>query len=77
MRENFTPDFLIRFLYKECSASDSAAFKASLEKDAQLKKEYLSLRKAYRELPKVQFRPSDDVVSKVLNYSTIGLLESA
>lgn len=77
MRENFTPESLIRFLYKECSPLDSLAIKEAIAVDPALKLELKGLRKAYRELPKVTFRPSVKVIENVLNYSKMTLVENA
>ena len=77
MLENFTPESLIRFLYKECSPLESLAIKEAVAENPDLKNELKYLRKAYRELPKVTFKPSIQAINNVLKYSKMPLVESA
>ncbi len=69
MEQTFTSDHLIRFLYKETSASESLAIDAAIHEDADLWEEYRALREAYHQLPKVTFRPSKNAIQQILKYS--------
>ncbi|HMR42288.1 MAG TPA: hypothetical protein PKC40_00575 [Saprospiraceae bacterium] len=69
MKQNFTPNDLLRFLYKETSLSETVALKEAIEENDNLHDEYQALLKAYHTLPKVKFRPTPDAVRNILNYS--------
>ena len=69
MKQNFTPDHLLRFLYKETGISESIAIQQALREDATLRKELRDLLRGYQQLPKVRFRPAAKTIQNILSYS--------
>ncbi len=76
MKQKFTPDHLVRYIYKETSSWESAAIEAELHENAELREEYKTLVQGYRQLPKVQFKPSRKLIKRVLTYSETTALET-
>jgi len=76
MQQNLTPELLIQYLYKETSVEESLAIQHALVQDVVLRDDYEELFLAYRELPKVTFRPSPKAIQNVLRYSECTALES-
>ena len=75
MKQNFTSNSLIKYLYKETTTSEALAINDQLREDSSLREEYDGLFKAYQQLPKVSFRPSGAVIHKILGYSERTALE--
>ena len=75
MKQNFTPNSLIKYLYKETTTSDRLAIEDELMDNPCLKEEFDGLFKAYKQLPKVSFSPSSSVIQKILGYSERTALE--
>ena len=75
MKQNFTPNDLVKYLYKETSASETLAINEALAEDRALFEEYQGLLKAYQQLPKVKFNPSASAVKNILGYSKRTTLE--
>ena len=69
MKQTFTSEDLIRFLYKETSASETMAMQQALQEDLLLREEYRELRKGYEQLPKVTFSPAPATLQHILQYS--------
>ncbi len=69
MQQPFTPDHLIRYIYKETSAAETLAIDAVLSHDDELWAEYESLHEGYRQLPKVKFNASPKAIQNILAYS--------
>jgi len=67
--QKFTPNDLIRFIYKETSASETLAIMDALVEDQELAAAYEDLTKGFSQLPKVTFAPKTDSISNILNYS--------
>ncbi len=76
MKQNFTQNDLVRFIYKETTASETLAIGESLGNDDELYSQYETLLEGYLELPKVQFSPSSKVIQKVLGYNEQTALET-
>ncbi len=76
MGQNFTSDHLIQYLYKETSAADSMAIQEALLSNMALREEYDELFSAYRELPKVTFRPSPSALRNIMRYSERAAMEN-
>ncbi len=76
MKQNFTQNDLIRFIYKETSASETIAIGESLSNDPHFYNQYEELLEGYLELPKVQFNPSPSAVQKVLGYNQQTTMET-
>ncbi|MEM1217259.1 MAG: hypothetical protein AAGH79_00030 [Bacteroidota bacterium] len=69
MKQHFTQDDLVKYIYKETSMYESLAISEALIADPVLRMEYEELLESYRELPKVTFSPSAQTIDKVLAYS--------
>lgn len=60
---------MIKFLYKETTASETLAVNEALHNDPELMAEYEQLRQAQAYLPDVQFQPSVRSLQNILRYS--------
>ena len=69
MKQNFTTDQLISYLYKETSVAESMAICQALEEDWNLWEAYQELLQAKQQLPKVSFLPSSQTIQNILGYS--------
>lgn len=77
MQQPFTPDHLIRFIYKETSAAETIAIDNALQQDDALWAEYQSLKQGYNQLPKAKFSPSKKALKNILAYSERTAVEQA
>lgn len=77
MEKTFTQQDLIRFLYKETTISESRDIEQVIEEDWVAREEYEEIKSAAASLPKVEFSPSDRVLSEILRYSRVQLEEMA
>lgn len=75
MKQNFTSNHLIKYLYEETSASEKLAIDEALTQDRALADEYQQLLSAYQQLPKVTFSVSPSAMQSVLGYSKRTALE--
>lgn len=69
MDENYTVDSLIKYIYKETDIAERFEIENAIQNDFQINKAFMKLYYAYKSLPKVLFRPSQNSISKVLLYS--------
>ena len=76
MKQTFTNNDLVKFIYKETSASESAAIQHALMVDTALFEEYQLLMEGYMELPKATFAPSNNALQNILNYSSNAMVEA-
>lgn len=76
MKQNCTPNQLIKFLYRETTVSETLALHEALNEDMRLLEEYKGLEQAYRQLPKVSFRPSSSAIQNILAYSEHNAVEN-
>ena len=60
---------MMRFIYREMSASEALEFSQDLENDRAAHAEFSGLLEAKMALPKVQFQPSDEAIENILRYS--------
>ncbi len=75
MKQKFTPEHLVKYLYSETTATERLEIDEALSQDAGLRKEYEGLLLAYQQLPKVSFSPSRASVNNILKYSEMTTLE--
>ncbi len=75
MKQKFTSDDLVNYLYNEVGATKRLAMDEALCENLELREEYRSLREAYQQLPKVTFRPSSPSIHRILKYSERTALE--
>ena len=66
---NFTPEDLLLYLYKETSAKQTAAIEAALKKDWTLREKLTVLKTSMQRLDKLTEVPRTEVVLNVLNYA--------
>ncbi|MBK7409881.1 MAG: hypothetical protein IPL49_19585 [Saprospirales bacterium] len=76
MKQTFTPELLLQFLYKETSLAESLEIAEELEHDLLLLEEYQELQEALKEIPNVHFSPSHKAISRILKYSEETTLEA-
>lgn len=77
MQQQFTPNHLVRFIYKETSAAETLAIDHALQHNDALWAEYESLQQGYRHLPKATFSPSKKALKNILAYSERTAVEKA
>ena len=66
---NFTPEDLLLYLYKETSAKQTAAIEAALKKDWTLREKLTVLKTSMQRLDKITEAPRTEVVLNVLSYA--------
>lgn len=69
MKQKFTSNDLIRFIYKETSAVETIGISEALAQDFGLLEEYEALMSSYVRLPKAKFDPSKSTIQSILRYS--------
>ena len=76
MQQNFTINDLVKYIYKETSATESYAIKEALRVDTVLFDNFQDLMSGYIHLPKVTFAPTNVALQNILDYSAQGLVEA-
>jgi len=66
---NFTPEDLLLYLYKETSSEQTAAIEAALKNDWTLREKLTVLKTSMQRLDKITEIPRTEVVLNVLNYA--------
>ena len=77
MKQKFTPEQLVQYIYRETSAATTMAINESLREDWELQEEYRAMRRSFRELPKVTFQPSVATLQNILSYSSLTAVETS
>ena len=77
MKQTFTQQDLLRYIYKETSMNETSEIRIALAENALLRNEYDSLLEGYQLLPKVKFQPSRSVLQDIMDYSAISTLEAS
>ena len=67
--DNFTPEDLLLYLYKEASTEHMATIEHALTKDWTLREKFEVLKDSMRRLEKTSVAPRIESVLKVLNYA--------
>jgi len=65
----FTPEDLLRYLYKETSPEMNAAIEAALEEDWTLREKLEVLKASARNLDKIVESPRTEVIMNILQYA--------
>lgn len=65
--QNFTPEDLLLYLYKETSKEQTLAIEAALEKDWTLREKMSVLKASMQRLDKIVVSPRTEVILNVLN----------
>lgn len=76
MKQSFTNNDLVRYIYKETSLADTLAIQEALLADAALLENYQTLMSGYIELPKATFAPTTSALQNILNYSSRSVVEA-
>ncbi len=76
MEQNSTQNLFVKFLYRETTFTETSKVKQMLATDRVVFEEMEGLRKTFRQLPKVKFKPANETISKILSYSKFSLVES-
>lgn len=76
MKENYTYDALVQFLYHEMSAEDAVLMTHQLEENFEVRAIFDDLLQAKSQLPKAGFNPSPTALNNILQYSTKTALEA-
>ena len=67
----YTPENMIRFLYKETSAEETAAIQLALDTDWTLHEKFEVLRRAIEGLNTIHQSPRPSVIQSLLRYAGI------
>jgi len=67
----YTPENMIRFLYKETTAEETAAIQLALDTDWSLREKFEILKNAIEGLNTISFSPRPSVVQSLLRYAGI------
>lgn len=67
--DNFTPEDLILYIYKETSPAQTSAIENALQKDWTLREKLAVLKDSTQRLDKISSTPRVQVVLEVLNYA--------
>ena len=73
----FTPEDLLRYLYKETSPEMGAAIEAALEEDWTLREKLEVLRASAQNLDKIVESPRTEVILNILQYARESAIATA
>jgi hypothetical protein len=66
----FTPEDLVQYLYKETSVQKTAAIKAALDIDWNLRESFEQIVAGQKNLEEIKLSPRDEAVSKILQHTS-------
>lgn len=69
MKQKFTHNHLIKFIYNETNVEETLAIKDALNSDSAFSDDYNQLMQGFNQLPKASFAPSDVSIQNILAYS--------
>ncbi|MFK8102917.1 MAG: hypothetical protein AB8G15_10350 [Saprospiraceae bacterium] len=69
MQQKFTKNQLVKYLYKETSATETLAIHEAINEDWNLSEQYEALQIAKQQLPKAVFQPSRSSIQRILSHS--------
>ncbi|PWT99372.1 MAG: hypothetical protein C5B52_10750 [Bacteroidetes bacterium] len=67
----FTPEDMIRYLYNETSAEETAAISLALETDWSLKEKFEILKRSIESLDRIQRSPRAKAIESILRYAGV------
>jgi len=76
MKENYTYNSLVQFLYREMSAAEAVDTADQIDENPDTRALFDDLILAKTQLPKAHFNPSPTVLNNILQYSTKTALEA-
>ncbi|MCC6286626.1 MAG: hypothetical protein IT249_01955 [Chitinophagaceae bacterium] len=68
----YTPENMIRYLYKETSTEETAAIKHALDTNWILREKFEAIKKAANGLNSIIQSPRPSVIQSLLNYAGVG-----
>ena len=71
MENNYTENDIVQFIYRDMEAIDYCELLFSIDENPELKTTYENLIGAAKELPKVQFSPSESSLHMIMAYSQL------
>ncbi|MCX2744875.1 hypothetical protein OO013_13415 [Mangrovivirga sp. M17] len=69
MIKTFTPDDVIKYVYKECDQEEQREIEEALLCDEKLKETYQYVVNMKDDLDKIDVQPSNKAITNILNYS--------
>lgn len=75
MANNFTPEDLIQYLYKETTPEETAAIEKAMAEDWTLREKFEVIKRAAKQLTKLTLSPRTESVLNVLKYAQKGIVE--
>ncbi len=69
MKQHFTPNDLIRYIYGETSPLETIQISEALDTDPVLMEEFRELFDAFLAIPKAKFSPKPETIQNILAYS--------
>lgn len=75
MANNFTPEDLIQYLYKETTPEQTAAIEKAMAEDWTLREKFEVIKRAAKQLTKLTLSPRTESVLNVLKYAQKGIVE--
>jgi len=76
MKQKFTQNDLVKYIYRETSATENLAIREALNSDNDLFGSYEQLLQGYQQFPKATFSPSPAAIQNILKYSEATAVES-
>ena len=76
MKQTYTQNHIVRYIYNDASLTERFEIEHAIQEDKSYWKEYKSLMKAIKLLPKVSFLPSKTAIQELMVYSSITALEA-
>jgi hypothetical protein len=72
MKSNFNPEDLLRYLYKETDALQTAAIEKALQEDWTLMEKFKVLKAAQKGLNEMKASPRTETILNILHYAAAG-----
>ncbi|MCU0349080.1 MAG: hypothetical protein MUC59_19230 [Saprospiraceae bacterium] len=69
MEQYYTQLDLVRYIYRETSATEALEIAEALQADPLLMEEYQELYQGYLQMPKAKFSPKPSALQNILRYS--------
>ena len=66
----FTPEDLVQYLYKETSVQKTAAIKAALDIDWNLRESFEQIAAGQKNLEEIKLSPRNEAVNKILQHTS-------
>ncbi len=69
MEQHYTDFSLLKYLYRETSLTTTLEIEDAIENDDNVRDRFQELKSSFKQLPKVLFYPTDNTMSKIMDYS--------